>query len=354
MDNLTFDLLDAAIGVPLLTKCLAEQMIKLTRRTDPELGSEQFLFSLPIGPHRMRWLFRANPPTSRITCSGGMTKTLYGHNVWVFGDEAMQLDAITRIITDRLCGFAGVTLSPDAGIEVKRVELTRHHELPDGVEKSEALRRLDEMLMTLLPGRYSNEGRNHDTPGTTRIGKTKSNRAFRSYDPASKFGKRPAHVSPAIWEELCQACAREIRLEFMFNKRELQAVGLDAIAGWKDTALVERLLENRYRRFGLSVAFRADQEGLTPKAVRDAHPSFVEPARHFFTEGVRGAQSNPRNGGSARFKRFMLDHGYCVDVPFTRHRFLVHGLHEVLRRDRAAELPAGLAANRELFGRWWI
>jgi hypothetical protein len=49
----------------------------------------------------------------------------------------------------------------------------------------------------------------------------------------------------------------------------------------------------------------------------------------------------------------MLDHGYCVDVPFARHGFLVHGLHEVLRHERAAELPPGLAANQELFGRWW-
>jgi hypothetical protein len=354
MDNLTFDLLDVAIDVPALADCLVTQKVKLTRRTDPELGLELLLFSLPVGPHRMRWLFRANPLTGRVTCSGGMTKTLYGHNVWVFGDEAMQLDAITRIMAQGLRSIVGLTLSRDAGIEVKRVELTRHHELPDGVGKAEALRRLDQMLMTLLPGRYSNEGRNHDAAGTTRIGKTKSSRIFRSYDPASKFGRRPAHVSQIIWDELCQACARHLRLEFMFNKRELQAAGLDAVTAWEDAALVERLLESRYRRFGLSVAFRADQQGLTPKAIWDKHPSFVEPARYFFTDGVRGFGSNPRNGGNARFKRFMLDHGYCVDVPFARHGFLVHGLHEVLRHERAAELPPRLAVNQELFGRWWV
>lgn len=353
MDNTTFRIVDVAVEPSKLAAALQERDIKLTRRTDPKVNGEQMLFSQPVGRHKQRWLFRVNPVEQTVVCSGGVTKTFFGHNVWVFRNEAVQLRTITKIVTDAIADLSGLVVPEAFSPVIERAELTRHHALPDDIDKADALRRLDLMQMTLLPSRYSNEGRNHDDPGTTRIGKTKSSRAFRAYDPAGKFGRRPAHIPPDAWHWLCGFVARDIRAEFMLNKRELEAAGLDAIDAWEDDAVVSRLLESRYQRFGLSVAFRADNTDFTVESVRAKHPSFVEAARYFFSGGERGTPPNPRSGGTARYKRFMLDNGYCTDVPFDRHPFLMHGLHNILQPGLAADLPLEIRRNTDLFGQWW-
>jgi hypothetical protein len=359
MDNTTFRIVDTAVELSELAAALAQRKVKVTQRTDPKKNSEEMLFSLPIGPYKARWLFRIDLTERSIACSGGVTKTFFGHNLHVFANEAVQLRVITQIVSNGLRGLPGLVL-PDAFEPViERAEVTRHHTLPGEIDKADAQRRLDLMQMTLLPSRYSNEGRNHDNPGTTRIGKTKSSRACRIYDPGVKFDDklkdkgRPPHIPVESWSALCAAVERDLRVELMFNKRELEAAGLDTIAGWEDAAVVKRLLENRYQRFGLSVNFRADQQGFTPQSVHAERPTFVKYAQHFFSKGTKGSAPNPRSGATPRYKKYMLEHGYNVDVPFERHEFLVHGLHEILRADRAAALPLDLRQNADLFGQWW-
>lgn len=357
MDNTTFRILDIAVNPSGLAADLTQRKAKVTRRTDPKKNSEEMLFSLPIGPHKGRWLFRINLTEQSIACSGGVTKTFFGHNVCVFTNEAAQLRAITQIVSNALRGLPGLALPDEFEPVIERAEVTRHHTLPDEIDKSDAQRRIDLMQMTLLPSRYSNEGRNHDSPGTTRIGKTKSSRACRIYDPCIKFDKkgagRPPHIPVEAWTALREAVQRHLRVEIMFNKRELESAGLHTIGGWEDTAAVMCLLESRYQRFGLSVACRADQEGFTPGSVYAKHPTFVEYARHFFSNGAKGSAPNPRSGATPRYKKYMLEHGYNVDVPFERHQYLVHGLHEIFRPDHAAELPIELRRNADLFGQWW-
>jgi hypothetical protein len=359
MDNTTFRILDAAVNPSELAAALVASKVKVTQRYDPKKDSGELLFSLPIGAHKARWLFRINQADCSISCSGGVTKTFFGHNLYVFTDEATQLRAITQIVADSLRELPGLTLPDQFEPVIERAELTRHHSLPPEIDKAESQRRLDLMQMTLLPTRYSNEGRNHDNPGTTRIGKTKSTRACRIYDPCIKFDDkvsnngRPSHVSVESWRALCIAVAPDLRVEIMFNKRELESAGLDTIGGWDDAAAVMSLLEDRYQRFGLSVAFRADQEDFTPASVYAQHPTFVEYARHFFKNGTEGKAPNPRSGATPRYKRYMLEHGYNVDVPYERHKYLVHGLHGILRPDRATELPMELRRDPELFGQWW-
>lgn len=353
MDNLTFRVVDIAVEPAELAEEFAQRKVKLTHRRNPALKLAEMLFSLPIGPYKARWLFRINLTNHTITCSGGVTKTFFGHNVYVFTNEAAQLRAITQIVSNALRGLPGLVLPQEFEPVIERAEVTRHHALPVGIAKVDAQRRIDLMLMTLLPRRYSNEGRNHDDAGTTRIGKSKSSRAFRCYDPNVKASSRPDHIPVDSWAALCNACRNDLRVEFMFNKRELQSAGLLAISGWDDTSAVERLLKSRYQRFGLSVRFKADQAGFTPASVYATNPSFVEYARHFFKNGGSGTAPNPRSGATARYKSFMLGHGYFVDVPFDRHQHLIHGLHEVFRADRAVELAPEIRSDRHLFGQWW-
>ncbi len=359
MDNTTFRIVDTIVNPSELATVLAQRKIKVTHRTDPNKGSEEMLFSLPIGPYKARWLFRINLTDGSISCSGGVTKTFFGHNLYVFINEAAQLHAITQIVSNALRDLPGLVLPDEFEPVIERAEVTRHHTLPVEIDKIDAQRRLDLMQMTLLPSRYSNEGRNHDNPGTTRIGKTKSSRACRIYDPSIKFDDRlkdkgrPPHIPVESWSALCDGVERDLRVELMFNKRELDSEGLDTITGWEDAAVVKRLLENRYQRFGLSVNFRADQEGFTPQSVHAERPTFVKYAQHFFSNGAKGSAPNPRSGATPRYKKYMLDHGYNVDVPYERHQFLIHGLHEIFRPDRAADLPLELRRNPYLFGQWW-
>jgi hypothetical protein len=359
MDNTSFRIVDTALEPSKLAATLAQHKVKVTRRTDPKRKSEEMLFSLPVGPYKARWLFRINLTEGSIACSGGVTKTFFGHNLYVFTNEAAQLRSIAQIVSTGLRDMPGMELPDEFEPVIERAEVTRHHTLPADIDKADAQHRLDLMQMTLLPSRYSNEGRNHDNPGTTRIGKTKSSRACRIYDPCMKFDEklkdrgRPPHVPAESWSALCNACAADLRVELMFNKRELESAGLDTIAGWEDVAAVMRLLENRYQRFGLSVDFRADQEGFTPESVRAEHPTFVNYARHFFSNGEKGAAPNPRSGSTPRYKKYMLDHGYNVDVPYERHQYLVHGLHQILRPDLAADLPLVIRRDAHLFGQWW-
>lgn len=354
MDNTTFRIADVAVEPSTLAAALQKRQIKLTRRTDPKIAGEQLLFSLPIGPYQQRWLYRVNAVEHSVVCSGGVTKTFFGHNVWVFRNEAVQLHTITEIVANGLVGLPGLAFPVPWVPVIERAEVTLHHTLPPDIDKADALRRLDLMLMTLKPSRYSNEGRTHDEPGTPRLGKTKSSRAFRAYDPAGKFGRRPDHIPPEAWERLCAAVMRDIRVEIMFNKRELAAAGLVSVAGWEDAAAVMRLLENRYRRFGLNVAFRADMPAdFTPATVKANNPSFVSAIRHFFSNGERGAPPNSRGGGATRYKRFMLDMGYSTDVRFDRHPFLMHGLHEILWPEHAADLTDEIRRDPHLFKQWW-
>jgi len=358
MDNSSFRILDTIINPSELVAALAQRKIKVTHRTDPKRSSQEILFSLPIGPHKGRWLYRVNLTNRSIGCSGGVTTTFFGHNLHVFTNEAVQLRTITEIVSAPLLELPGLMLPRDFEPVIERVELTRHHAIPDGIDKADALRRIDQMQMVLLPSRYSNEGRTLDNPGTIRIGKSKSSRACRTYDPCIKFvnkknNGRPANIPVEAWTALCNAIEWHLRVEIMFNKRELESAGLDTIAGWEDAAAVMRLLENRYQRFGLSVDFRADRNGFTPASVYAKHPTFVEYAQYFFSAGKEGIAHNPRSGAAPRYKKYMLEHGYNVDVPFERHKFLVHGLHEILRPDRAAELPLELRRNSDLFGQWW-
>jgi hypothetical protein len=359
MDNTTFRIVDIAVEPSELAIALAQRKVKLTRRTNPKLNTEEMLFSLPIGPYKGRWLFRVNLTDGSVACSGGVTKTFFGHNLYVFTNEAVQLRAVTQIVSNGLRDLPGLVLQDEFEPVIERAEVTLHHTLPVEIDKSDAQRRLDLMQMTLLPSRYSNEGRNHDNPGTTRIGKTKSSRACRIYDPCIKFADklkdkgRPPHIPVESWCALCASVERDLRVELMFDKRELESASLDTIAGWEDASVVKRLLENRYQRFGLSIDFKADQEGFTPTLVYAEHPTFVEYARHFFKNGEEGKAPNPRSGSTARYKNYMLEHGYNVDVLFARHQYLVHGLHEILRPDRAAVLPLELRRDPYLFGHWW-
>jgi len=297
-------------------------------------------------------MFRCSLKDRSIACSGGVTKTFFGHNVWVFTKEFEQLRAIIAIVAADLQKIGGITLPASlTAVTVVRVEVTRHHRLDGSVSKRLAIDRLAAMFMAMFPARHFRNGATHDEPGTTGIGLSKSTRVCRVYDPFFKFKEKPEHVQEDVWIALRDECERHLRIELMFAKRELQSAGLSTVAAWADHTLAEKLVSKRYNDYGLSVTFSTEE--LRHDDVIATNPAFVEAARFFFTEGARGTQIDPRNGSSNRFKQYMAVKGYCTDVPFSHHAHLAHGLGTILQPQLAAELSRDLSANRNLFSFWW-
>ena len=355
MDNLSFSFKGAAIDANKLKATLTALEINITQKTIAKTGTELLSFSMPVGPHAARWLFRINLTEGAIFCSGGVTKTFFGHNVWVFNNEATQALAIMDIVRAELAKLEGMAQLPDpSNFRSERAELTAHYVLPEEAPIKQALEAIDMLFMTLFPKRYSPpEGKTHDNPGVVRLGKTKSSRVCRLYDPASKFEDKPDHIPAESWAMLKVACKNHIRVEMIFNKRELEVAGLITAADWGDVPKVTALIANRYVDLGLSVAFKDTKDHFKPNEVQATNPSYVKYLRHWFSGGVTGSAPNPRNGSSNRFKQFMADKGYRYDVSFARHKFLVHGLHDVLVPEQAAVLSGEVRNAPSLFHKWW-
>lgn len=352
MDNLSYSIAGIDIDVSTLVRNLESLGIPVSRKTIPKRKDELITFSLPIGKFRCRWMFRCSLKNRTIACSGGVTKTFFGHNVWVFKNEFDQLSAIIEIIAKDLKRIEGIALPTSLkAITVERIETTRHHELGTLFTKRQAIDCLSAMFMAMFPNRHFRNGATHNEPGTTGIGLNKSSRVCRVYDPIFKFKEKPDHVPDEVWNSLRQECDGQLRVELMFGKRELHAASLDKLEAWKDSILVEKLVEKRYEDYGLSVAFNT--KILKPEDVTATNPAYVEAARFFFTNEEKGAQIDSRNGTSSRFKRYMAEKGYCTDVLFSHHGHLAHGLHDVLKPQLAAELPQILRKERSLFNYWW-
>lgn len=351
MDNLRYRIEGVQIDVTSLIEHLNSMGVSVSRKTIPKRQDELITFSLPVGKYGSRWLFRCSLKDRAISCSGGVTSTFFGHNVWVFKNEFAQLQTILSIVGSVLTSLNGMVFpSALSAVIVDRVEVTRHH-LPQVLCTRHAVEALDAMFKAKFPGRHFLNGDTHDDPGTTGIGQFKSTRVCRVYDPAYKFAAKPGHVPNELWRTLSAECDQHLRVEIIFAKRELAAAGLSTVASWKDQTLVNALLKKRYQDYGLSVAFRTDR--LAPEEVTAAHPAFIEAARHFFTDGERGTPIHTANGSLNRFKRYMAEKGYCADVPFSHHVHLAHGLSETLQPHLAEELPSHIRADKELFDHWW-
>lgn len=355
MDNVSFRIEDVAVAKDALFTALKNRVVNVSLKDIPKAADQQITFSLPVGPHQARWMFRLNRRTKSILCTGGVTTTFFGHNVWVFGNEAVQLRAITKIVCDELRSIDGLTLKPAGTISlhVERVERTRHFVMPPGVALDHAVKRLDLLFMTLFSKRRFRNGEKHDDPGTTGVGQNKSSRICRVYDPASKFLSRPDHIPAESWERLRAACAHHLRVETITGKRELAALGLNRIEGWEDLEELAALDEKQYQHLGLSVAYMDTNKHFKKEDVRAKHPTFVDFATHFFHDGAKGSLPNPRSGAANRFRQYMQAHGFRIDVPYSQHTFLVHGLHEVLVPSRSAELLPEVRRDPHLFGQWW-
>lgn len=354
MDNLTYRISNVGFDVPSLLVALKSKDINVTQKTIPRTQTETILFSLPVGKYAARWLFRINLKDGSISCSGGVTKTFFGHNVWVFKNEATQLAAILLIIHVDLQNIHGIRLPPVAdSVSIERAEITHHFEMQAPVTKAGAIAKLNTLFMTLFPARRFLNGDTHDEPGTTGIGVVKSSRVCRAYDPRYKFDEKPEHISEEPWVELKKYCVNHLRIELMFSKRELIAAGLSTVAGWNDSSKIEQLVAKRYRDYGLSVEFTATNTGFTPADVKKTNPSYVDFARHWFSAGAKGTPPSGTSGSANRFKTYMARKGFRTEVPFNRHIYLQHGLHDILQPGLSADLPDAIRQSRELFGQWW-
>lgn len=217
MDNLSYRIAGVDIDVPALVANLEAMGVPVSRKTIPKRKDELITFSLPIGKHKTRWMFRCSLEDRSIACSGGVTKTFFGHNVWVFKKEIGQLLAIISIIAADLQKIGGIILPMSlTDITVERMEVTRHHCLENMVTKRQAIDRLDAMFMAMFPGRHFHNGATHNEPGTTGIGLHKSTRVCRVYDPVFKFKEKPEHVREDAWSVLHDECELHLRVELIF------------------------------------------------------------------------------------------------------------------------------------------
>jgi len=312
------------------------------------------IFSLKIGKHNGKWLFRYNAADQTLSCSGGATSTFFGHNLWVFRNEAPQMRAIASMVMAVLSQLDGLSISSSPeDIIPDRVELTRHFPLSD-VTHNEAIEQIDAMLKRRFGKSRFRNGDAHDEAGVTGIGATKSERWLRIYNPLWKQSKKPLHISQGAWDELAVFCARHLRVEIILRDRDIDRLRLTDISAWEDRKRIDEILSDKLWHAGLTVPFTSSSAELTPSDVKSTNPAFVDAGRHFFTNGERGSAINKRNGSANRFRQFMLARGYDINIPFGDHHLLVHGLHEMLQLGRQATLPSTLCTSRELFGHWWI
>lgn len=359
MDNLKARFSSVKFQIVQLLAALAVAGITVAVRYGKHSSIEDIRFSIVVGRYKERWLIRLYPEAGSLTFSGGVTKTFFDNNLWVFNNEYAQLQAIIGIVALRLAEIEGITLpeSLAAGsfesVAVERVELTNHHVLPPDITQSEAIDRTDRLFMVLFPNSRDRDGDTLDKPGTTSLGKSKSTKSCRVYDPTVKFAKRPAHVSEAAWDKLTSACARHLRVEMILSKRDIEHWGLQTVAAWQDREKILGCLAKKYQRCGLSVAYQTSAVSLLPAEVRATNPTFEDYARYWITDRKRGSAPNKRSGSANRFRQYMENKGFNINVSLERHLHLAHGLDAILRPELRADLSDDLRRDQELFGLWW-
>ena len=154
MDNLKARIRNIHVNLQSLLEYLSSQGIKPKLKIGASAQVEEITFSIPVGRYRANWLIRVCLATSSMTISGGVTKTFFGHNVWVFNNEYVQLVAILGIVGRALDRVVGLRLPqsllhwgfPDISIE--RVELTNHHVLPEPETQFSAIKKIDTLFVS--------------------------------------------------------------------------------------------------------------------------------------------------------------------------------------------------------------
>jgi hypothetical protein len=353
MDNFKFIIRDVRLETVTLTAALRSANVNVTVRHESGKEEPTVTFALKIGEHNGRWLCRHNGANQTLSCSGGATSTFFAHNLWVFGNEATQMRVIASMVMDTLSALDGVNIaSSPEDIVPNRVELTSHFPLLD-ITHNEAIQRIDAMLKRRYGKSRFRNGDTHVEAGVTGIGSTKSERWLRIYNPLWKQGKKPSHVTQEAWDELVAFCAQHLRVEIILRDRDIERLDLSGISAWEDRGRIDEILSDKLWHAGLTVPFTSTVGELTPQDVSGTNPAFVDAARCFFSDGERGSPIDKRNGSANRFRQFMIARGYDINIPFSDHYLLAHGLNEMLRLERRAELPSTLRTNAELFRRWW-
>lgn len=359
MDNLKARISNIYVNLQSLLEYLSSQGIKPKLKIGASAQVEEITFSIPVGRYQTNWFIRVCLATNSVAISGGVTKTFFGHNVWVFNNEYVQLVAILGIVGRQLDQVVGLRLPgslfhwgfPDISIE--RVELTNHHVLPETETQFSAIKKIDKLFVVLFPKRRHLYGDTLDLPGITSIGRTKSTKECRVYDPTEKYNLKPEHVSQESWDALFVECRRDLRVEMIMSDREIAQWGMATVEAWRDSAKIQAYLEMKYHRFGLSVAHNTSMETFLPADVRATNPTFVDYARYWFTAGKRGLAPNKRSGSNNRFRKYMESKGFNINATFERHKLLAHGLHDYLRPSCRSELSPELRGDYELFYHWW-
>ena len=359
MDNLKARFSNAYVNVQTLFEGLSSDGIKPKAKIGASAQVEEITFSVPVGRYRTNWFVRVCLESNSVTISGGVTKTFFDHNAWVFNNEYVQLKAILDIVVRRLARIEGLRLplrllqGDFSDVAIERVELTNHHVLPEQETQFSAINKVDTLFKVLFPKRRHRYGDTLDQPGVTSIGRTKSTKECRVYDPNEKYRLKPAHVSQETWDALFANCKRELRVEMIMSDREIVQLEMTSVDAWQDNSRIQEFLEKKYRRFGLNVAHNTLMDVLLPADVLATNPTFVDYARYWFTAGERGLAPNKRSGSYNRFRTYMESKGFNINVTFERHKLLAHGLHDFLKPSLRAELPSLLRCNPDLFYRWW-
>lgn len=343
MDNITLIFTDLKIE-----EQKVRDFLKNDVKARPSFKPDTIMFSRWVGKYKSKWLFDINPKKGTIKCSGGPTTTFFGFNAWVSIKEHAQMEAIVGILLDKLTGIKGITVPAKSDPLVHRVEITNLYPFASLAEIGEAESAIYHALVARYPGRVQIAGASIEVPGTVRVGQSKSTSTLRLYPEASKFDSKPVHIEQALWNQLNFELNRNMRVESMFDSRQLKAAGLSRASAWKEANCVKALVDKRMTDAGLRGVLpqnlAALDKELASKPLLQTNQLISE---------WRNGKDVTKNGTWSSAQTLVRKHGFDLSKPFAHQKYLDHGFSDYFSEDKVYELSKELRLNKALFNRWW-
>lgn len=343
MDNITLIFTDLKIA-----EQKVRDFLKNEKDARPSFKPDTIMFSRWVGKYKSKWLFDINPKKGTIRCSGGPTTTFFGFNAWVSIKEHAQMEAIVGILLNKLRGIEGVTFPTKIDPLVYRVEITNLYPFASLAEIGEAEIAIYQSLVARYPKRVQIAGASIEVPGTVRVGQSKSTSTLRLYPEASKFDSKPEHVEQDLWNQLNSELKRYMRVESMFDSRQLKTAGLSRASAWKEADCAKALVDRRMTDAGLRGARPQNHAALDKELASKPHLQTKQVINNW-----KNGKDIPKNGTWSSAQILVKKHGFDLSKPFAHQKQLDHGFSDYFTEVKVYELAKELRLNKALFNRWW-
>jgi hypothetical protein len=343
MDNITLIFTDLKIE-----ELKVRDFLKNEMNARPSFKPDTIMFSRWVGDHKSKWLFDINPKKGTIKCSGGPTTTFFGFNAWVSIKEHAQIEAIVGILLKKLRGIEGVSFPVNSDPIVHRIEITNLYPFTSLAEIGEAESAIYHSLVARYPKRVQIAGASIEVPGTVRVGQNKSTSTLRLYPEALKFDSKPDHIEQHLWNDLSSVLKCYMRVESMFDSRQLKTAGLSRASAWKEADCVKALVNNRMIDAGL--------RGVRPQNLAALDKELASKPllqTNQLINDWKNGKDVTKNGTWSSAQKLVKRHGFDLSKPFAHQRQLDHGFSDFFTEDKVYELVKELRLNKGLFNRWW-